>query len=95
MRIQPLHRRKFLHETHRLPQRLRVMCSCVVEQPLLRFRFHPLLGVLGEMDAAFDVLARAEEEYQGLVSYTGLPGYDSLRSDARFAALLQRLELSP
>ena len=53
-----------------------------------------LLGALRKMDEAFDVLARAEDEYQGLVSYTGLPGFDSLRSDPRFAALLQRLELS-
>ncbi len=54
-----------------------------------------LLGALGEIDEAFDVLDRAEEEYQGMVSYTGLPGFDSLRSDPRFTALLQRLELSP
>jgi len=54
-----------------------------------------LLGALGEIDDAFDVLARAEEEYQGLVSYTGLPGFDSLRSDARFDALMRRLDLSP
>ncbi|HET7712716.1 MAG TPA: hypothetical protein VFL80_12360, partial [Thermoanaerobaculia bacterium] len=54
-----------------------------------------LLGALGEMDEAFDVIARAEEEYQGLVSYTGLPGFDSLRSDPRFASLVQRLDLSP
>jgi TolB-like protein/Tfp pilus assembly protein PilF len=54
-----------------------------------------LLGALGELDDAFDVLARAEEEYQGLLCYTGLPGFDSLRSDSRFAALLQRLQLLP
>jgi TolB-like protein/predicted Zn-dependent protease len=53
-----------------------------------------LLGVLGEMDEAFAVLARAEEENQGLISYTGLPGFDSLRDDSRFTALLLRLELS-
>lgn len=54
-----------------------------------------LLGVLGEIDDAFTVLARAEDEYQGLLSYTGLPGFDSLRDDPRFAALLERLQLSP
>ena len=54
-----------------------------------------LLGALSEIDNAFDVLARAEEEHQGLLCYTGVPGFDSLRSDARFAALLERLGLSP
>lgn len=51
------------------------------------------LGALGEFDAAFDVLARAEEEHQGLLYYTGVPGFDSLRSDPRFTALLRRLEI--
>src|SRR5205085_606301 len=53
-----------------------------------------LLGALGEIDAAFAVLARAEEENQGLLYYTGMPGFDPLREDRRFTALLQRLELS-
>jgi TolB-like protein/Tfp pilus assembly protein PilF len=52
-----------------------------------------LLGALGQIDDAFDVLARAEEEYQGLLSYTGLPGFDPLRTDPRFGALLGRLGL--
>ena len=52
-----------------------------------------LLGALGEIDDAFDVLARAEEEHQGLLSYTGLPGFDPLRADPRFGALLGRLGL--
>ncbi|MEP6994705.1 MAG: hypothetical protein ABI968_09310, partial [Acidobacteriota bacterium] len=52
-----------------------------------------LLGALGEIDDAFDVLARAEEEYQGLLCYTGLPGFDPLRSDPRFGTLLARLGL--
>jgi serine/threonine-protein kinase len=52
-----------------------------------------LLGALGETDGAFGVLARAEEEYQGLLCYTGLPGFDPLRTDPRFGALLGRLGL--
>ena len=54
-----------------------------------------LLGALGEIDDAFDVLARAEEEHQGLLCYTGLPGFDPLRGDSRFAALQRRLGLTP
>jgi TolB-like protein/Tfp pilus assembly protein PilF/Flp pilus assembly protein TadD len=54
-----------------------------------------LLGALGEMDEAFAVLGRAEDECQGMVSYTGLPGFDALRADPRFAALLERLQLKP
>jgi TolB-like protein/Tfp pilus assembly protein PilF len=53
-----------------------------------------ILGALGSVDDAFDLLARAEDEHQGLLCYTGLPGFDPLRSDARFAALLQRLGLT-
>jgi tetratricopeptide (TPR) repeat protein len=54
-----------------------------------------LLGALGEKDAAFEVLARAEDECQLWLYYTGLPGFDPLRADPRFAALLSRLELPP
>ncbi len=54
-----------------------------------------LLGALGEIDAAFEVLARAEDEYQAFLYYTGLPGFDPLRADPRFAALLERLGLVP
>jgi TolB-like protein/Tfp pilus assembly protein PilF len=52
-----------------------------------------LLGALGDTDAAFDVLARAEDEQQALLYYTGLPAFDALRADPRFAALLVRLDL--
>jgi len=54
-----------------------------------------LLGALGDVDGAFDVLARAEAEYQGLLYYTGMPGFDPLRADPRFTALLRRLDLTP
>jgi TolB-like protein/Flp pilus assembly protein TadD len=53
-----------------------------------------LLGALGEIDSAFDVLGRAEEEHQGLVAYTGVPGFDSLRGDRRFGELRSRLGLT-
>jgi serine/threonine-protein kinase len=53
-----------------------------------------LLGALGEKDAAFEVLSRAEEECQVFLYYTGLPGFDPLRADPRFGALLERLGLS-
>jgi TolB-like protein/Tfp pilus assembly protein PilF len=52
-----------------------------------------LLGALGQIDEAFAVLSRAEEEHQGLLCYTGLPGFDPLRTDSRFGALLTRLGL--
>ena len=52
-----------------------------------------LLGALGEKDAAFEVLGRAEDECQANLYFTGLPVFDPLRGDPRFTALLQRLGL--
>ncbi len=54
-----------------------------------------LLGALGETDAAFEVMARAENENQANLYYTGFPGFDALRADPRFAAFRERLGLSP
>ena len=54
-----------------------------------------LLGALGEIDAAFEVLVRAENENQLWLYYTGLPGFDPLRADQRFDALVERLGLPP
>ena len=52
-----------------------------------------VLAALGETDAAFELLARAEEECQPFLYFTGLPTFDPLRGDARFDALLARLGL--
>jgi TolB-like protein/Tfp pilus assembly protein PilF len=52
-----------------------------------------LLGGLGEIDPAFEVLERAEAECQANLYFTGLPVFDPLRGDPRFAALLDRLSL--
>jgi hypothetical protein len=52
-----------------------------------------LLGALGEIDAAFEVFKRAEEKNQLWLYYSGVPGFDPVRTDPRFAALVQRLGL--
>jgi serine/threonine-protein kinase len=52
-----------------------------------------LLGALGEIDAAFEVFTRAEDQHQLWLYYSGLPGFDPVRTDPRFAAMLTRLEL--
>jgi len=54
-----------------------------------------MLAALGDRDAAWEVLDRACDEKQLLVPFTGLPGFDPLRADPRFTALMRRLELSP
>ena len=54
-----------------------------------------VLATLGETDAAFSRLENAEAEYQAFLYFTGLPAFDPLRADARFRALLARLELPP
>ena len=51
---------------------------------------------LGERDKAFEQLNQAYEERSGWIIYLKVePQFDSLRADPRYAALLQRLNLSP
>lgn len=53
-----------------------------------------LFGALGETDQAWELLFKAEEERQPLGIFLGLPGYDNLRTDERFARLKQRMHLA-
>ena len=52
-----------------------------------------LLAALGETDAAWAALERAENEGAAALALTGLPGFDLLRGDPRFAALQKRMGL--
>ncbi len=52
-----------------------------------------MLAALGDREGAWQVLDRACDEKQLLVAFTGLPGFDPLRADPRFAALQERLGL--
>ncbi|HEX7616692.1 MAG TPA: protein kinase [Thermoanaerobaculia bacterium] len=52
-----------------------------------------LLAALGDPDGAFEALRRACDEKQLLVPFIGLPGFDPLRADPRFAAIVERLGL--
>ncbi len=50
---------------------------------------------LGEVDAAFDLLERAHQDRRGWLAYLRIePMFDPLRSDSRFASLLQRMRLT-
>jgi tetratricopeptide (TPR) repeat protein len=52
-----------------------------------------VLATLGETEAAFARLDQAEAEYQAFLHFAGLPAFDLLRADPRFAAMLERLGL--
>jgi tetratricopeptide (TPR) repeat protein len=54
-----------------------------------------LLGALGQIDEAFDVLARVEVELHPFLGFTGFPCFDPLRADPRWSSLLVRLGLTP
>jgi hypothetical protein len=52
-----------------------------------------LLAALGDTEAAWDVLRRGEGERQAILAFARLSGFDPLRADPRFPALLERLGL--
>ena len=52
-----------------------------------------LRAVLGDADGAWAILERVEQTCQQTLLLAGMPGFDPLRSDPRFAALLERLGL--
>jgi len=52
-----------------------------------------LHAALGEADDAWAILDRAEQVCQPSLLLVGLPGFDPLRADPRFAAMLERLRL--
>jgi hypothetical protein len=55
-----------------------------------------LYAGLGERDKAFEQLNKAYEERSGwIINLKVEPQFDSLRTDQRYAPLLQRLNLSP
>jgi TolB-like protein/Tfp pilus assembly protein PilF len=53
-----------------------------------------LLAELGEVERAWEILWKAEEERQPLALFLGLPGFDRLRADRRFGKLKERMHLS-
>lgn len=52
-----------------------------------------LLGALGQIDAGLESLTRVVDEYAPLACYAGLPCFDTLRGDPRFAELVRRMTL--
>jgi DNA-binding winged helix-turn-helix (wHTH) protein/tetratricopeptide (TPR) repeat protein len=57
------------------------------------FLVYPLIG-LGEMERAFELLEKAQDERSGLLVFLKVePIFDPLRSDARLDALLRRMGL--
>ena len=53
-----------------------------------------LLASLGESGAAFEVLERAAAESQAVMAFPGMPGFDPLRGDPRFAVVMEKLGLA-
>ncbi|HKA36963.1 MAG TPA: protein kinase [Thermoanaerobaculia bacterium] len=103
--LTPFHRRGFIHGA--LGWALAAAGrNDDARQVLAEFRERPatapavvseawILGALGDADAAFRVLEQAETEHQPSLAFIGMPGFDSLRADPRFGALLARMGLPP
>ncbi|UCF38486.1 MAG: protein kinase [Acidobacteriota bacterium] len=53
------------------------------------------LAALGDLESAWVLLGRAEEELQSILYFTGFPPFDPFRADARFDELLKRLDIPP
>jgi len=53
-----------------------------------------LLAALGDLDAAFGALDRVAGDRNLVLLFPGLPGFDAMRSDARFSSFLAGLELA-
>jgi len=58
--------------------------------PLLPFEAC-ILAAFGDKEAALAILAQTIDEYQPIACYLGLPCYDRLRDDPRFALLAERI----
>ncbi len=55
-----------------------------------------IYGHLGQMDAAFERLSRAVDEYDAWATWMNAdPQFDVMRSDPRFAALVRKMGLEP
>jgi len=54
-----------------------------------------ILAALGDIEGAWEILDRAAEESQAILFFAGMSPFDPLRSDPRFAEMLDRLGLPP